>query len=61
MELRFNDGVTIDMSGPLRKLRLADGLYVVGEGLCCPVDSDAEADELMADLRRSTSDVENSE
>jgi len=41
--LRFNDGVNIDTSGPLRILHLKDGFYVVGEGMCIPVDSREEA------------------
>jgi hypothetical protein len=49
--LRFNDGVTIDTSGPPRKLCLSDGLYIVGNGMCCPVDSDDEADQLLSTLR----------
>ena len=45
--LEFNDGVSIDTSGPLRKLRLRDGLYVVGQGMSIPVDSNEEADEIL--------------
>jgi hypothetical protein len=45
--LRFSDGVSIDTSGPLRPLKLADGWYVVGEGTCCPV---ADAAEARADI-----------
>ena len=48
--LRFNDGVTIDTSGPLRTLRLRDGYYVVGEGMCIPVESREEAQELIREI-----------
>jgi hypothetical protein len=45
--LNFNDGVSIDTSGELRVLRLSDGLYVVGNGMCVPVESRAEAAAVM--------------
>lgn len=32
-KLRFSDGMEFDTSGPLRKERRSDGLYIVGEGL----------------------------
>lgn len=48
--LRFNDGVNIDTSGPLRVLRLRDGYYVVGQGICFPVDSREEAQELIKEM-----------
>jgi len=41
--VKFDDGVTIDTSGPLHCLTLDDGMYVVGEGVCIPV-KDEEAD-----------------
>ncbi len=36
--LRFNDGMTIRTDGELRVIRKSDGYYVVGEGMCCPVE-----------------------
>tara|TARA_X000000950_G_scaffold279684_1_gene372853 strand:- start:92 stop:265 length:174 start_codon:yes stop_codon:yes gene_type:complete len=45
--LRFNDGIEIDTSGPLRMLRLKDGLYVVGEGWCIPVEDTKEAEAII--------------
>ncbi len=50
--LSFNDGISIDTSGSLRKLELKDGWYVVGEGMLLPVDDEGEADRLLK-LRRS--------
>lgn len=41
--LRFNDGIDIDTSGPLRPLRLPDGWYVVGEGILMAADSEDDA------------------
>ena len=45
--LRFNDGIEIDTSGPLRILRLRDGLYVVGTGWCIPVEDTKEAKAII--------------
>ena len=45
--LRFNDGIEIDTNGPLRILRLKDGLYVVGEGWCIPVGDTKEAKAII--------------
>lgn len=52
MTLRFTDGVEIDPSGPPRKLRLRDGLYVVGMGFLIPVNSEEEADRELAELKK---------
>lgn len=48
--LRFSDGVNIDTDGPLRPLHLADGWYVVGNGMLCPVNSHAEAVAMIAKM-----------
>ena len=48
--LKFNDGVNIDTSGLLRVLRLRDGYYVVGKGMCIPVESREEARELIREM-----------
>jgi len=52
--LRFSDGVDIETGGEYRTIRLRDGLYVVGHGMCCPADSPAEAERLLARLARVT-------
>jgi len=52
MTLRFNDGVEFDPSGELRIEKRHDGLYVVGEGMVCAVDSREEGEELIAELRK---------
>ena len=49
--LRFNDGVEIDMEGPLRLLKLEDGYYVVGEGMCIPVEGVQEGINLIKELK----------
>jgi len=51
--LRFNDGVEIDTDGELRTLELADGWYVVGEGYCWPVRDEAQAKQVIADLKKA--------
>ncbi len=52
--LRFNDGVNIDTSGELRILRLQDGYYVVGQGMCIPVDSRLAGIEMIKLLKPSS-------
>jgi hypothetical protein len=50
MKIEIIEGVEIDISGPLRKLRLKDGWYVVGEESLNTVDSEEEADLLIQHL-----------
>jgi hypothetical protein len=38
MNLRFGDGVGFNTSGELRMERRYDGWYVVGRGMCMPVE-----------------------
>jgi hypothetical protein len=52
--LRFNDGVEIDTSGDYRPLKLKDGWYVVGHGLCMPVASRAKA---LAEIKTLSKDA----
>jgi hypothetical protein len=49
--LKFSDGVEISPEGKIRVEFRKDGYYVVGEGMCCPVDSKAEGERLIAELR----------
>lgn len=46
-KLRFSDGMEFDTSGPLRKERRSDGLYIVGQGMLIPVSNDEEADKYL--------------
>ena len=48
--LRFNDGINLDTSGPLRTIELHDGWYVVGEGMSIPVASKEEAEETIRSI-----------
>jgi len=50
MKVKIREGVEIETSGPLRKLRLEDGWYVVGQGTLNTVDSEEEADLLIQQL-----------
>tara|TARA_X000001388_G_C2187525_1_gene106177 strand:+ start:389 stop:556 length:168 start_codon:yes stop_codon:yes gene_type:complete len=54
--LRFSDGVNIDTSRELRILRLKDGLYVVGEGMCIPVADREEATEVIKEMNNVRQD-----
>lgn len=49
--LRFNDGVEIDTSGKLRIHRLKDGYYVIGEGMCIPVEDAADGVKLIKQMK----------
>jgi hypothetical protein len=50
-KLTFTDGVSFDTAGQLRIEHRRDGLYVVGDGMLCPV-VDAEAGRvLLRELR----------
>jgi len=52
--LRFSDGMEFNTSGPLRITRRSDGLYVVGNGMLCAVDSPEEGRELIQRERERT-------
>ena len=49
--LRFSDGVNIDTSGELRVLRLRDGYYVAGEGMCFPENSREDAEKTIRSMK----------
>ena len=53
MKLEFSDGITIETSGPLKKLHLEDGWYVVGNGFCIPTASEDEADKTIVEMTES--------
>ena len=48
--LRFNDGIDIDTDGPLRLMKLPDGYYVVGKGMCIPVNDVQEGIAMIKEL-----------
>ncbi len=50
-KITFTDGITVDTDGPLRTLRLRDGLYVIGAGMLIPVKDQEEADETIEETK----------
>ena len=54
--LRFTDGMTFDMSGPLRITRRRDGVYVIGEGMLVPVSDEEEAQRLINNIKKTRGD-----
>ena len=49
--LHFSDGIDVETSGPLRAIELNDGWYVVGNGMCIPVNSKEEAEETIRQMK----------
>jgi hypothetical protein len=49
--LKHVGDLVIDSTGPLRKIWLPDGLYVVGREMLIAVDSEEEADDVMEQLK----------
>lgn len=56
MTLKFNDGVSVNTGGPLRLIRLPDGLYVTGWGYLIPVDDWDEGTSIIAELKSKGDD-----
>ena len=54
--LKFSDGVTIKTDGPLRITRKRDGYYVVGQGMCLPVNSREDGVDLIKELNDEDDD-----
>lgn len=50
-KLNFNDGMTISTDGVLRVIKKRDGYYVVGEGMCFPVDDRLEGNEIIKEIK----------
>ncbi len=49
--MTFDDGVHIDVSGPLRTVHITDGRYVVGEGVSIPVADEKEGQDVLREER----------
>jgi hypothetical protein len=56
MKVKIIEGVEIDTGGPLRKVRLEDGWYVVGQDTLTTADSEEEADLLIQQLTTKEED-----
>jgi hypothetical protein len=52
--LKFTDSTAVDTSGPLRRLELAGGLYVAGEGRFTPCRDEAEVRAILEAADRFT-------
>lgn len=50
--IKFNDGMEFETSGDYRIVRKRDGLYVVGQGFLCPVDTYEEGEKLIKSLKK---------
>jgi len=50
--LKFTDGINLDTDGKLRISRKPDGLYVLGQGMSIPVDSQEEGEELIKKFKK---------
>lgn len=48
--LHFTDGVSTNTGGRLHITKLPDGFYVIGHGICEPVDSYAEGLDVLNEL-----------
>ena len=51
MKLKFSDGMEIDTSGEYRVIRKSDGLYIVGNGFLCAVETQEEGEEMLRQLK----------
>ena len=51
MTIRFSDGLEIDETGDYRVISEFDGLYVVGNGLLCAVNTREEGETLIRQLQ----------
>lgn len=51
--LRFTDGMSFDMSGPLRITLRSDGMYVIGQGLLVPVRDEQEGRQLIENITKT--------
>ena len=49
--IKFTDGMKIYTDGEYRITRESEGLYIVGYGMCIPVDNSNEAEELLDKLK----------
>jgi hypothetical protein len=52
MSLQFSDGMLIKTDGPLRVIQKRDGFYVVGNGVCIPVNDFAEGEKIIVNLKK---------
>lgn len=58
--ITFSDGISFQTEGPLRLTSRADGWYIVGRGLLCPVESLEDGRNLIDRLIASDPEFYNS-
>jgi len=51
MLIKFDDGVTMDLSGPLRVSCIRGDWFVIGKGMSLPCDSKEEAQETLEEFK----------
>ena len=56
--LKHVGDTVVDSTGPLRKIRLPDGLYVIGRQMLIAVESEAEAEDVLSQLNEYDYDEE---
>ncbi|MGA3118413.1 MAG: hypothetical protein ABSF90_28800 [Syntrophobacteraceae bacterium] len=49
--IKFTDGMEIHTDGEYRVTHKSDGLYVVGNVVCIPVDNSKDAEKLLEKLK----------
>ncbi len=49
--MKYVGDFVIDSTGPLRRIRLPDGFYVVGHEMLIPAESEEEANEIIEQLK----------
>ena len=59
MILKFSDNIEINTSGPIRRLSLSDGLYVVGNGMLIPCKDEKEVTKLINELKINRNEKNN--
>jgi hypothetical protein len=52
MRMEFSDGMKFDTSGPLRIEQRSDGLYVVGKGMLCAVNTREEGEKMIGRIMK---------
>jgi hypothetical protein len=50
-EIKFTDGMTFKLDGPLRAECRSDGWYVVGAGMLMPANSYEDAKEMIEKMK----------
>ena len=52
MSVKFSDGMIFDTSIKARIVRKSDGLYIVGDGIICPINSLEEGKQILESFKK---------